>query len=172
MSFHKVKCSTSAHTLYSKPLFSATECCLLATQSDLLLELQIIYTANEEVARGLYNPAYKLLQMLPLPRNKGQLCMRRFHTIMQDLLQEVTLLLHSCKIELCNHASKHVSVSLHLLRCYSSGAALQLVLSLGMHPPLFHWQGRNSLAHARCEYMLGPPEYACITSVQKHALLK
>ena len=52
-------------------------------------KLQIIYTANEEVARGLYNPAYKLLQMLPGPRNKGQVCMQRFHTIMQDLLQEV-----------------------------------------------------------------------------------
>ena len=51
--------------------------------------LQIIYTANEEVARGLYNPAYKLLQMLPGRRNKGQVCMHRFHCIMQDLLQEV-----------------------------------------------------------------------------------
>jgi len=57
----------------------------------------VIYTANEEVARGLYNPAYKLLQMLPGPRSEGQLCMRRFHTIMQDLLQEVIPYRHCCQ---------------------------------------------------------------------------
>lgn len=57
----------------------------------------MIFTANEEVARGLYNPAYKLLQMLPGPRSAGQLCIRRFHTIMQDLLQEVIPYLHSCQ---------------------------------------------------------------------------
>ena len=51
--------------------------------------LQIIYTANEEVARGLYNPAYKILQVLPGSRNKGQVCIQKFHSIMQDLLQEV-----------------------------------------------------------------------------------
>ena len=51
--------------------------------------MQTIYTANEEVARGLYNPAYKLLQMLPGRRNKGQQCMQRFHAIMQNLLNEV-----------------------------------------------------------------------------------
>lgn len=52
--------------------------------------VQIIYTANEEVARGLYNPAYKLLQMLPGRQSKGQVCIQRFHSVMQDLLQEVT----------------------------------------------------------------------------------
>lgn len=57
--------------------------------------MQIIYTANEEVARGLYNPAYKLLQMLPGPRNKGQVCMQRFHLIMQELLQEVSQMIVS-----------------------------------------------------------------------------
>ena len=57
--------------------------------------MQIIYTANEEVARGLYNPAYKLLQMLPGRQTKGQLCMQEFHGIMQDLMQEVTCLHHS-----------------------------------------------------------------------------
>ncbi|KAL3139484.1 hypothetical protein ABBQ38_003809 [Trebouxia sp. C0009 RCD-2024] len=51
--------------------------------------LDIIYTANEEVARGLYNPAYKLLQMLPGPRSRGQECIHKFHSIMQDLLQEM-----------------------------------------------------------------------------------
>lgn len=59
---------------------------LLTVQCD----MQIIYTANEEVARGLYNPAYKLLQMLPGPRSRGQECIHKFHSIMQDLLQEVT----------------------------------------------------------------------------------
>ena len=52
--------------------------------------MQIIYTANEEVARGLYNPAYKLLQMLPGRQTKGQLCMQKFHSVMQDLMREVT----------------------------------------------------------------------------------
>ena len=58
--------------------------------------MQIIYTANEEVARGLYNPAYKLLQMLPGRQNKGQLCMQKFHSVMQVLMQEVICLHHSC----------------------------------------------------------------------------
>ena len=57
--------------------------------------MQIIYTANEEVARGLYNPAYKLLQMLPGRQTKGQLCIQKFHSVMQDLMQEVTCLQNS-----------------------------------------------------------------------------
>ena len=69
----------------------------LSIQLELLPVMQVIYTANEEVARGLYNPAYKLLQMLPGPRSTGQLCMRRFHKIMQDLLQEVIPYLHCCQ---------------------------------------------------------------------------
>lgn len=73
------------------------EQCLLFPLSSSCQSSQVIYTANEEVARGLYNPAYKLLQMLPGPCSKGQLCVRRFHTIMQDLLQEVIPYLHCCQ---------------------------------------------------------------------------
>ena len=58
--------------------------------------MQIIYTANEEVARGLYNPAHKLLRMLPGPRSKGQVCIQKFHSVMQDLLREVTCSQHCC----------------------------------------------------------------------------
>ncbi|DBB04194.1 TPA: hypothetical protein ACH3X1_013234 [Trebouxia sp. C0004] len=66
--------------------FNSIEAITQGQQADLL---HVIYTANEEVARGLYNPAYKLWQMLPGPRSKGQLCMQRFQTIMQNLLQEL-----------------------------------------------------------------------------------
>ena len=65
--------------------------------------VQIIYTANEEVARGLYNPAYKLLQMLPGRRSKGQVCIQKFHSVMQDLLQEVTGF-YSCCVSLLQTA--------------------------------------------------------------------
>ena len=68
--------------------------------------MQIIYTANEEVARGLYNPAYKLLQMLPGRRSKGQVCMQKFQSVMQDVMQQVTCTHQSC-VTLVLPSSEH-----------------------------------------------------------------
>ena len=53
--------------------------------------LQVIRTANAEVAKGLQNPLYKLLQRLPGPPSKGQRAITTFHSMMDDLLQEVKL---------------------------------------------------------------------------------
>lgn len=85
---------SSAGSAYhcTKDIFFVSERPWLSVQC----KVQIIYTANEEVARGLYNPAYKLLQMLPGRRSQGQVCIQKFHSIMQDLLQEVTGIYSYC----------------------------------------------------------------------------
>ena len=52
---------------------------------------QVIRMANAEVAKGLQNPLYKLWQKLPGTASKGQAAISQFHSMMNDLLQEVTL---------------------------------------------------------------------------------
>ena len=52
---------------------------------------QVIRTANAEVAKGLQNPMHKLWQKLPGTPSKGQAAIAQFHSMMNDLLQEVRL---------------------------------------------------------------------------------
>ncbi|KAL0023129.1 hypothetical protein WJX77_004743 [Trebouxia sp. C0004] len=51
--------------------------------------LNVIRTANAEVARAMQNPLYKLWQQLPGQPSKGQTAITQFHDMMIDLLQEV-----------------------------------------------------------------------------------
>lgn len=83
--------------------------------------MQIIYTANEEVARGLYNPAYKLLQMLPGRQTKGQLCIQKFHSVMQDLMQEVA----------CKTPMSPLCKQLKMLRSVAQSGLAPLCISPG-----------------------------------------